>query len=345
MAPERGLALEGVLLGTALGDALALPMEGMRAGVIARRFGQVDRFRLIGATGFVSDDTEQAALIAQSLLRARGDDGEIDTRRCERSFRRSLVGWFLRAPFGVGMATIKACLRALIGLQRSGVHSAGNGAAMRAGVLGVALRDRPELRIELGRRLAEVSHVDPRAVEGALFVAELAALCSLNQPDALADALVKQALGVVEQDELRSAITTARVLAANRAELADAAAELKVTGFVLHSLPLACFCWLRWGDRPLLALQHVILAGGDTDTTGAMVGAWCGAQLGPAGLPLALVERIHDGPFGPTHLRALARALDGEGAVPSYSWPAAWLRNLLLWPVILAHGFRRLLPF
>jgi hypothetical protein len=30
--------------------------------------------------------------------------------------------------------------------------------------------------------------------------------------------------------------------------------------------------------------------------------------------------------------------------VPGYSAPAAMLRNLALWPVILAHGFRRLLP-
>jgi hypothetical protein len=31
--------------------------------------------------------------------------------------------------------------------------------------------------------------------------------------------------------------------------------------------------------------------------------------------------------------------------VPGYSAPAALARNLVLWPVILAHGFRRLLPF
>ena len=59
--------LAGTLLGVALGDALGLPCEGMSARSIARRFGAVDRFRLLGQTGFVSDDTEQTALIAQSL--------------------------------------------------------------------------------------------------------------------------------------------------------------------------------------------------------------------------------------------------------------------------------------
>ena len=75
-----------------------------------------------------------------------------------------------------------------------------------------------------------------------------------------------------------------------------------------------------------------------------------GALHGEAGLPVELLAKIHDGPFGPTHLRALARCLAGihEGQpvpVPAYSAPAALLRNLALWLVILAHGFRRVLPF
>src|SRR3954463_298863 len=96
--------LAGTLLGTALGDALGLPAEGMTARAIARRFGRVDRFRLLGRTGFVSDDTEQAALVAQVL--ARNPDA---LARCMRAFRRSLLGWFCRLPWGVGMATIRSC--------------------------------------------------------------------------------------------------------------------------------------------------------------------------------------------------------------------------------------------
>ena len=71
---------------------------------------------------------------------------------------------------------------------------------------------------------------------------------------------------------------------------------------------------------------------------------------GEAALPRALIDKIHDGPFGPSHLRALAECLASvrEGApvtVPRYSASAALARNLFLYPVILGHGFRRLLPF
>jgi hypothetical protein len=75
-----------------------------------------------------------------------------------------------------------------------------------------------------------------------------------------------------------------------------------------------------------------------------VLGAWLGARHGEAGLPADLLGRLHDGPFGPSHLRALARALASGTPPPRYSCTGAFLRNLALVPVILAHGFRRLLP-
>src|SRR5688572_14571189 len=103
----------------------------MSARAIARRFGRVERFRLLGPIGFVSDDTEQSALVAQSLARAPADPAA-----CARAFRWSLLGWFARLPFGVGLATVRACVRIALGLRRTGVRSAGNGAAMRAAIVG-----------------------------------------------------------------------------------------------------------------------------------------------------------------------------------------------------------------
>src|SRR4051794_27585830 len=124
--PEPLARLEGVLLGTAVGDALGLPLEGLSAKAIARRFAPVNRYRLVGRTGFVSDDTEQSALVAQALAAHPNDLAAVVKR-----FRWSLLGWFLRLPFGIGLATIRACARIALGLERTGVDSAGNGAAMR----------------------------------------------------------------------------------------------------------------------------------------------------------------------------------------------------------------------
>lgn len=200
--------LVGVLLGTALGDALGLPAEGMNAKQIARRWGRQDRFRLLGQTGFVSDDTEQAALLSECLIRSHEDPTD-----CARYFRRALLGWVARLPFGVGLATLRAGGRIALGRNPSGVMSAGNGAAMRAAVVGVFFHDEPEQRLSFGTALAETTHLDWRAVEGALLVAELAALCARAQPAEDRRALALTAIRSFPDEPLREASEQALSLA------------------------------------------------------------------------------------------------------------------------------------
>jgi len=337
--------LNGTLLGTALGDALGLPAEGMRAKAIRRRFGQMNRFRLLGRTGFVSDDTEQAALVAQSLARHL-DQPEA----CVLAFRRALLGWFCRLPWGIGLATLRSCLRIALRLEPSGVMSAGNGAAMRAAIIGVCFHDRPTDRRLFTQALAQVTHRDPRAVEGALYVAELAALSSSAPPDVSAQTLVNTARTVITNSELDAALTQAIELAARGASVEEAAITCGTSGYVVCTLAFATFCFLRFPNDPMQALSEALGAGGDTDSIGAILGAWLGARHGEKSLPAALINKIHDGPFGPTHLRALASCLANRLAgrdepAPRFSIAAALTRNLALYPVILVHGFRRLVPF
>lgn len=119
---------------------------------------------------------------------------------------------------------------------------------------------------------------------------------------------------------------------------------------MLHTVPFALYCFVTSPNVPQYALAIAIGAGGDTDSVGAILGGWLGALHGESALPASLIARIHDGPYGPTHLRALGQALSavqyGETvSPPSYSRVAALARNLALYPVVLAHGFRRLVPF
>lgn len=352
-APQSAIAppdvqerLAGVLLGTALGDALGVPAERLSARAISRRWGRVDRFHFLGQVGFVSDDAEQAALLAQSLAHAPDDPD-----RCAALFRRAMVGWFLRLPWGVGLATIRSCARAMVGIRRSGVPSAGNGAAMRAAVVGVFYVEQPERRRESGRALAEVTHTDPRGLEGALYVAELAAACARTTPGNDLRPLHGAARVMVTNTVLLTALDRAAELAEAGASIDQAAAEIGTSGYVVHTVPLALFCFLRSGNKePLEVLVEAISAGGDTDSIAAIVGGWLGALHGARGLPADLLARIHDGPFGPTHLRALAACLSAirtgdRPPVPGYSPAAALARNLLLYPVVLGHAARRALPF
>lgn len=340
--------LRGLLLGTALGDALGLAAEGLKPATITRRFPHLDRFHLLGTTGYVSDDTEQAALVAQSLLRgARSSTRSAsvfadqpdaaDVAAVVRAFRGALRAWFVRLPFGIGLSTLKACLRLLVGLERSGVRSAGNGAVMRAPVVGVVAD--PAARRALAEAVARVTHTDPRAVEAAVFVTHLAAFAGAAQAT---DRATRQALIAAARADVRDAELAAALDHGLVAELT----ALKTTGFVLHTVPLVARVFLDHGDDVLAALQVSIRLGGDTDTHAALVGALVGALHGEAALPAHLLAHLARGPFGVHHLRALADALaslaNGPPGVPRFSATVALLRNLALYPVILGHGFWRL---
>src|ERR1700675_3467755 len=96
--------VRATLLGTSIGDALGFIAERLSADQIKCRFGKVTRFYVIGNHGFVTDDTEQSALVAYSLTKNPSNSDE-----CLKDFRRSLLLWYLCFPFGIGGATIQAC--------------------------------------------------------------------------------------------------------------------------------------------------------------------------------------------------------------------------------------------
>lgn len=336
--PTRN-AVAGTLLGIALGDALGLPYEGMSLKRVHRRFERGAGFRLFGRTGFVSDDTEQSALVAQALA-----VGGRDVALVRRSFRRSMVGWFARLPFGIGGATLRSCVRMLLGVERPGVRSAGNGAAMRAGVIGAHYAEDEAMRLEVGRALAALTHTDPRAIEAALYVAEVCAQAAVASANVEPAELVCRAAVVLEDPQLREAVDRALALADGRAPVEEVVAAVGHTGFVVHSVGLCTYCFARFGGEPMATIEAAILAGGDTDTHAAIVGGWVGALHGVGALPSDLLDRIENGPFGPTHLRGLATSLARGTPPPRWRWLHALLRNLALYPVVLTHGFARLVP-
>jgi hypothetical protein len=66
--PLMKVRLTGILLGTAVGDALGLPAEGLSPRRRRRLMPGPWRHRLVFGRGMMSDDTEHTLFVAQSLL-------------------------------------------------------------------------------------------------------------------------------------------------------------------------------------------------------------------------------------------------------------------------------------
>jgi ADP-ribosylglycohydrolase len=319
--------LSGCLVGTAVGDALGLPAEGLGRRRQEARLGTLDRYRLIGRRGLVSDDTEHAVLVAQALI-GSGCEPEAFARELASGLRR----WFLRLPPGVGLATARACVRLLCGVPpaRSGVASAGNGPLMRAPLLGVACQEQPERLDALIVRATRLTHTDRRALLAARAVAQAA----LGQtPDAFPEVVESVAAG---ED--------------TRHYAARIGCGEGVSGYALHTAPVALHAALSFPDDFPAALATILACGGDTDTTAAIVGGIVGARVGVEGIPLAWRRGLAEWPATigwMEHLAAqLARVIaSGRPERPlTHADPLLRLRNVVFLIVVLGHGFVRLLP-
>lgn len=301
------------MLGTAAGDSLGLPREGLSAGRATKIFGPKLSHRLFFGRGFVSDDTEHAALALLAFRRAGGEPA-----RFGNALARSLKIWILGVPPGVGLATLRACGRLLVGVstEKSGVFSAGNGPAMRGPILGALAGDDPQKLAELVRVSSRLTHTDPRAEAGALAVAE-----------ASAGRWPKEVIEAVERGETGATV----------AERLGCAGY--VTGFVEHTVPVALHVSYRHRADFRGAIEEAVALGGDADTVAAIVGGVVGAHVGREGIPPEWLAGIADPAWSVARLEGIAAGTSGG---PPFSLQAA--RNLALLAIVLWHGLRRLLP-
>ena len=342
-------------MGTAAGDAIGLPYEGLTPRRGRKRFGHQElRHHFLFGKGMISDDTEHAVMVAQSLLEHPQD---------EKSFLRALGWkfrwWFLSLPAGLGMATLKSCLKLCLGFPptRSGVYSAGNGPAMRAPLIGAYFHDDPERLESYVRASTRISHTDQRAFLGALAVARLTAWIVNHTRETAPDVeeISKLLLELPDGDELWSERITLLVETIRQGETVSQFAHKigqnkGVTGFVHNTVPVAIYAWLRrYGDFRQ-TLESVVACGGDTDTVGAIAGALAGASRGPDKIPADWLAGIRDWPksVGLLHRIAVALTESKKDGSPrkaiGYFWPAVLPRNLFFLGVVLLHGFRRLAP-
>ena len=338
----------GCLLGTAVGDALGLPYEGLSRLRAQRVFGPPDRYRFLLHYGMVSDDTEQTCFVAQALL-ASGGEPEIFQRQLARRLRY----WLLGLPAGIGLATGRAIFKLWVGFppDKAGVFSAGNGPAMRSAIVGAAVQD-AEQRMALVRASTRITHTDPKAEQGSQVVA-LAAQIACEPEPVTPDKFRAQLATVLNADAeelhglLNRAVDSVQ-LGESTAEFAIALGQVKgVTGYVLDTVPVAIHAFLSHPRDFSSAVTAVIECGGDTDTSAAIVGGIVGAGVGIDGIPEAWIDGLKEWPRTIRWMTRLGEALaQAHGPVrpPRLFAPSILLRNLVFLIVVLLHGFRRLLP-
>ena len=173
----------GCLLGLALGDAMGAPYEG---GLLERLL-----WKLIGKTikGELrwTDDTQMALDLCESLIINEKLEPEHLAKQFAASYRWSR---------GYGPATAKILKKIKAGKNWQKVNcsiypdgSFGNGAAMRAPIIGLFYHKNSNDFIDAVRGSAVITHAHPLAIEGAILIALATSLAldKLEQYNRLTD--------------------------------------------------------------------------------------------------------------------------------------------------------------
>ena len=298
----------GALAGLALGDALGMPTQEMSPEQIRAVYGRITGLVDGDASqpyapgmpaGSVTDDTEQALLVASLLVRGRGSSsGRVALNAGE--FAHALLAWedsmIERGSLDLlGPSTKAALERVRAGEDPLSVGGAGttNGAAMRVTPIGIAVSTAdPEAFADAVWSSCQVTHATRQGFQSAALVAAAVSMGIDTPRSAASDmtALLWKAVSYVDSLPERGAWTPdPDVVAATRramqlvANPASSSLECLVeqVGTSVASaqaIPMA-FALLARDPSPQALLDAANL-GGDTDTIGAIAGAILGSALG-----------------------------------------------------------------
>jgi ADP-ribosylglycohydrolase len=327
MSPETDRAL-GALYGLAIGDALGMPTQLMSRDAVARRFGRLTGFEDAPDTsevsrglpaGRVTDDTDQALIVARALV---AGGGHADPA----ALARDLLAWEadMRARGSadlLGPSTARALDAVTRGvpLTETGRWGDTNGAAMRIAAVGVAVPpEPPDALVDRVEEVSRLTHNTTVAIAGAAAVAAAVStgVAGGTADDAVRAAVAAAGLGARRGAYVAGADVARRIrwavglvtAAATEDGALDAVHGLVGTGLATQeSVPAAlALVALTRGDPWRAALLAAGL-GGDSDTVAAMAGAVAGAVSGLGALPPDAVARVRR--VNGLHLEPLARDL------------------------------------
>lgn len=326
--------IAGCLFGTAIGDALAAPVEFLAYEDIRQQYPPSGPLEPKGDPAKVTDDTQMALAVGEAAVKA---PRPFTPETLADAFKTAFIDWFNdpennRAP---GSACLNACERLVKGAdwhEAGDISSKGSGANMRVMAVGLLNVDAPT-RAGIAQLQAAITHAHPVALAAADLTAFVIAELRDNQPPrnlarnvrsyahSQRDVYHEVWLGDLWQraymmpDE-KTYINYGWDECLHILDKLDAALIIKDdtrdpceatgAGWVAEeAFGTALLCFLLNPEDAISVIRRAAFTSGDSDSIAAIAGAFAGAYHGIGGFPADWVARVEYN----DRLTALATAL------------------------------------
>jgi len=298
MTRELSDRVRGVIFGTAVGDALGYPVE-FDPKPHVKNYHLVDNPNYDGKgihaqIALYSDDTQMMVATFEGLLRARG--GSVD--QVAEEVAEAYVAWSIspennRAP---GNACMHGCrkLAENVPWRESGKLGAkGCGTAMRSMAYGVAYFHDTTTAAKMAASHALMTHRSTSAQASAAGVAAgVAAAITKPHPGAVVKAVMQ---ATNQYDRETSEMVAQAVADAHDGVLPEAVLD-RWRGWVgSEALAASLYCFLRHPDSYSGAVLEAVNSPGDSDSLGAITGAFAGGRLGAIAINPVWLHHIENG--------------------------------------------------
>lgn len=302
----------GVLLGTAVGDALGVPYEFETLP----RLGPGEQAQMLGgglgnfAPGQWSDDTSMAVAIALA-----GAEGPLNSVVALDAVATNFLRWYDGRPPDIGVQTRQvlhgakrvladpaisvgeALTSSALAYTADHPHSAGNGALMRTAPVALAHLDDRDATAQAARDVARLTHADPLAVDSCVLWSEAIRVAVL-------EGTIDVGAGLDLLPEQRRSEWGERIEEACTGD----PNSFSPNGFTVTALQAAAAAITQTPeptDDPPRHLQDALHAairiGNDTDTVAAIAGGLLGARWGASAIPASWRDKVHGWPVTGGH--------------------------------------------
>jgi len=266
----------GALIGLAIGDAMGAPLEALpppRMTVTEMEGGGIHDV----LPGQYTDDTLQAAALAQTLLACGGFDPDDFVRRLVWVYHTNpdFFGPTSRAVLDLIESGIPAGTAArLVHEERGGSRS--NGCVMRGIPIGIFYT--PDEVREVSLAASRVTHFDPAAGEASAFVNRMVSGMCRGEEAATS---FGRALRACRDHELLGMLENYRAYPP----------VPSLDAIVCTHCAVRVFTDARSFKDAVIAAINM---GGDADTVGAITGGLAGARFGLEAIPSSWLARLRD---------------------------------------------------
>ncbi|MDR2518004.1 MAG: ADP-ribosylglycohydrolase family protein [Spirochaetaceae bacterium] len=293
---DRLDAVQGLLFGAAVGDALGVPAEFAPREALKKN--PVTDFTGGGVhnqpPGTFSDDASLLFCLAEALIQG------FDTGIMGKNFVKWMgEGYWAAAGtvFDIGGATLRAIRAIAQGVEPelaggAGENDNGNGSLMRIAPLVFYSYNKPAReRFDAARKVSSLTHRHIRSVIACFYYLEFMSRAFEGKAlkDIYADLKTSLPLALTPLIDPAELAAFDRLLKDDIASLPETA--IQSGGYAVHTLEAALWCVLTTAGYKDAVLKAVNL-GGDADTAGCVAGALAGLYYGYPAIPRAWVQGI-----------------------------------------------------